>query len=741
VATSNKAQPTADAPIFLNLWAPDSDWVDAFDANLKPAASLSNNVRYYYDVDWVEVRQLASLPPLAVPLKPFGMPKQSKPIAFPAPSSPFPPGPYVTAQSHSEVVKIPDPQSPPNQGSRIDCPHLLPSLKLWQDPSTWTGFVVPNPGADVTIPPNASVLVSQSVSVILGVVTVPATSKLIFGEDPSGIQFQARGMDVKGKLIAGSETCLLETPLTVTLHGTRPSNAVTSPPLATYKGIVVSGVLELHGKRFFRTWSRLAKTVQPGDRVLLLQHQVNWMPGQDIVLVTTAMKDSREWHQNEVLTVSAVGSNPPAGVGCIVFVTSPVAYRHVAIAAYQAEVGLLSRMITIQGSASDSEPTDPDLLTCTYMQYPSLVDNEQRWIYGSTSRPCPNKELTGFGGHVIVTSGGTGRVEGVQLYRMGQTNVLGRYPMHFHMLGNCPGCYFKHSSVRRSFYRCISVHGTNQITVSENVAFDVLGYCYYLEDGVEEKNTISFNLAAFVHFLGEAPWGWGQTTQITKQSASLTNPADVTAAGFYITNVHNNIIGNAASGGYAGFAFPMLQRPIGLSRGVVMNPSIRTSLALNGNTAHSTGWWWYHAAAFYFGGSLYYDTDGVTLVYNAGRDLSFINGRRLPCKIDMCLTSGGCDDWCPPEERAWIQLNNTKAFLTPSTGLNSWSGRMEILGFEAHDIGLSLESLESGFWIDKMLAQCRTGEAIAVPADVKVFYMRGDGFFWYGKANLQDSEA
>jgi hypothetical protein len=66
---------------------------------------------------------------------------------------------------------------------------------------------------------------------------------------------------------------------------------------------------------------------------------------------------------------------------------------------------------------------------------------------------------------------------------------------------------------------------------------------------------------------------------------------------------------------------------------------------------------------------------------------------------------------------------------------------MEILGFEAHDIGLSLESLESGFWIDKMLAQCRTGEAIAVPADVKVFYMRGDGFFWYGKANLQDSEA
>jgi hypothetical protein len=78
-------------------------------------------------------------------------------------------------------------------------------------------------------------------------------------------------------------------------------------------------------------------------------------------------------------------------------------------------------------------------------------------------------------------------------------------------------------------------------------------------------------------------------------------------------------------------------------------------------------------------------------------------------------------------------------FLTPSTGLNSWSGRMEILGYESHDVGLSLESLESGFWIDNMLAQCRTGEAIAVPADVKVSYMRGDGFFWYGKANQEDA--
>lgn len=78
---------------------------------------------------------------------------------------------------------------------------------------------------------------------------------------------------------------------------------------------------------------------------------------------------------------------------------------------------------------------------------------------------------------------------------MGQTNVLGRYPMHFHILGNgCAGCYFKRSSVHRSFYRCVSVHGSHNTTVSENVAYDVIGFCCYLEDGVEEDNTLSFDL-------------------------------------------------------------------------------------------------------------------------------------------------------------------------------------------------------------------------------------------------------
>lgn len=49
--------------------------------------------------------------------------------------------------------------------------------------------------------------------------------------------------------------------------------------------------------------------------------------------------------------------------------------------------------------------------------------------------------------------------------------------------------------------------------MKENVAFDIIGSCYYLEDGLEEFNTIEQNLAAFVHVIGCPAGGYGQDGQ------------------------------------------------------------------------------------------------------------------------------------------------------------------------------------------------------------------------------------
>ena len=46
---------------------------------------------------------------------------------------------------------------------------------------------------------------------------------------------------------------------------------------------------------------------------------------------------------------------------------------------------------------------------------------------------------------------------------------------------------------------------------------------------------------------------------------------------------------NAASGGFAGFFYPVLPKPVGLSRSIAIVPSTRPLLLFEGNVAHSSG--------------------------------------------------------------------------------------------------------------------------------------------------------
>jgi len=567
----------------------------------------------------------------------------------------------------------------------------------------------------------------QSITDQLGVITVPSSSELIFDEDDvAPITLDIAGMELQGALRAGSETCRYLTELTITLHGSRPTDlniyGTSSTAVPSYKGISVNGgIISMHGKREYPTWSRLAESVPAGQSYLLLQEQVNWQAGQVVVVVTTAIHDSRAWHQNEQLVIDFIEQSPAPGVGAAVHFIGSAVHAHIANHGYQAEVGLLSRNIKVQGDPT-SEPTDPDTGDCT-----------GNWHFSSNFAPCPYTYTTGFGGHIMVHSGGKGYLEGVELYRMGQTNVLGRYPFHFHILGNeCSDCYFKGNSIHNSYYRCISVHGTHNTTVSENVAYDVSGFCYYLEDGVEEDNEISFNLAAHIHPVSNiiANSGGGQLIEPFAQERDLILPADVTASGFYLTNLHNDIFGNAASGGWSGLALPVLHGPLGAHKDVNMRPGNRLSKIFDGNTAHSTGWWWSHAGAFYSGGSLYYsDTDRTLLEYNAGRDQ--IKGSRNPCLVDTCAIHNDCGRYCSEGEKAWFKLTNNKAFLTASPGMNSWSGRMEVTYFEAHDVALGIEAIESGFGIDNFFVECRSGEEWVMPYTARVSDVNAYGFFWY----------
>lgn len=376
-------------------------------------------------VDDCSIEFLSTLPPTLSPTTamPSGPPTPG-PTKAPS-TSDYGNGPFVTVATSSELVTIPRPPAP-ESFTPSNCPHLEAGLLSWHDPATWGGSL-PSAGQSFSLPENSKVVIAQAIANEFGVITVPSTSELIFDDSGAAITLDVAGMDVQGALRAGSSSCPYESNLTITLHGSRPTDldqyGKSNTAVVTYKGISVdSGTISMHGKKHYPTWSRLAESVAVGQTYLLTQEQVDWSVGQEVLVTTTAVHDSREHHQNEVLTIASIVDNPVAGVGSAVHFTTAFEHAHIANTGYQAEVGLLSRNIKVQGAADDSEPTDPDTTGGCGTPY---------YHHGSIYKPCERKYTTGFGGHIMVHNGGKGYVEGVELFRMGQTNVLGRYPFHW----------------------------------------------------------------------------------------------------------------------------------------------------------------------------------------------------------------------------------------------------------------------------------------------------------------------
>ena len=86
-------------------------------------------------------------------------------------------------------------------------------------------------------------------------------------------------------------------------------------------------------------------------------------------------------------------------------------------------------------------------------------------------------------------------VEGVELNRMGQHMTLARYPIHWHLVGDAKGQYIKNASIHDTYNRCVTVHGTNFLRVENNVTYNIVGHCFFLEDGIEHGNEFVRNLA------------------------------------------------------------------------------------------------------------------------------------------------------------------------------------------------------------------------------------------------------
>ncbi|KAF2078218.1 hypothetical protein CYY_000508 [Polysphondylium violaceum] len=563
-------------------------------------------------------------------------------VTIPASTVPTP----TLITKESQYITIPKPDSTVvDVQTPSTCPYLATDLVHWHDPATWGG-TVPSPSSVITLPANKKVLISPcSISTdIYQKIIIPQGSSLIFAD--SDITMNIKDILVQGQLIIGTKTCRYNANIELVFYGAK----TTSDTIAQYfgsKGIAgtATSFISIQGKQYHNTWTRLAATVWPGDKIIYLLDAVNWEVGQQVVITTSIMEDELS-NQNEVMTIAAIQ-------GKTVEFTTPFNFYHYGGKEYQSEVGLLSRKIVIRG-----DPTSSD--------------------------------ADSFGGHILTM--GEGQFSGIRLHKMGQKNMKARYPVHFHLANTLLNSYITDCAVHQSYYRCYTIHGTNNLLLSRNVGFDINGHCYYLEDGVEENNTISYNLGAYVHTIGPAATGYDQSGQMFYENPLLTQPADSSAGCFYFTNAYNKIIGNSASGGWAGFSFPNLAKPIGNFQTSTVVPQSRSTLVFEGNTAHSSGYQWEFGGSLYVGGNLYVNTsDSGRLAYSSGR-----NSRET---VDSA------------NNNVWMRFNNTKMYLS-NRGIDMWGERVEVVNLESHDSNRPA-TLFGEAWFDQGYVNGQSGNILS----------------------------
>ena len=166
----------------------------------------------------------------------------------------------------------------------------------------------------------------------------------------------------------------------------------------------------------------------------------------------------------------------------------------------------------------------------------------------------------------------------VEVRQTGQGLKLGKYPIHFHMVGNVSLSYVKNCSVHHSFNRGITIHGVNNLLVEHNVVFDTRGHTIFTEDGTERFNIIRHNLVSVVRPV------WSLLM------------VDQSPACYWIVNPSNDVYGNVAAGSsHYGFWFRALESPDGISgqmetdMGTNHCPNWSELGDVRDNVAHSTG--------------------------------------------------------------------------------------------------------------------------------------------------------
>ena len=225
----------------------------------------------------------------------------------------------------------------------------------------------------------------------------------------------------KGNIIIGTPKKPITSKITITLYGKKSDKQL---PMYGNKMLAVhEGILDIHGVKRIPTHTLLSETANAGTDTIKLKEDVDWKAGEVIVIAST---DYDHLH-SERRTIKSVTNTKT------LVLDSPLDYKHYSVIEtyegenfpMECEVGLLTRNIVIKGDSTSKE--------------------------------------TRYGGHMMVHGqeehGTIGRISYAEFYDMGQSTIIGRYPIHFHQNGDIMKSYVEGNAVHDSNARIVTLHG------------------------------------------------------------------------------------------------------------------------------------------------------------------------------------------------------------------------------------------------------------------------------------------
>ena len=389
----------------------------------------------------------------------------------------------------------------------------------WSDAKTWSPPSVPKDGDRVLISRNTRVTYDVENKAVLRMVQIVGT--LTFARDrnteinvglmkvqnsdecsESGFECDSEGVTAAAeptlprlgtmpKLEVGTlaEPIPAKYTAKIRLHYIDGMNKDDAPAL-----VCCSAQMELHGAPLNRTWVKLGKPAAVGATEITLAEPVTgWKVGDEIIVTGAKKQPHYGGGRNAEKLVGSEERNITKLEGTKITFDKPLELEHYGEGEFRSEVANLSRNVIV-------ESADP----------------------------------AGVRGHTMYHAFSKGSISYTRFAHLGKEGVLGRYAIHFHLIGDTMrGSQVLGAAIVDSHNRWVTIHGTEYLIVRDCVGFKSVGHGYFMEDGTEIYNLLDRNLGVQAY----------RTKKLPKQVLPF-DPND--GAAFWWANGRNTLTRNVA---------------------------------------------------------------------------------------------------------------------------------------------------------------------------------------------------